>query len=139
MIRRPPRSTRTDTLFPDTTLFRSPGTYHCGGGTGPQDVPDRALEKVIAWRERGIAPDTIIGTGPSVPEGLPEGMPGRPAPDAVVSPTRTVLMCAYPKVAKFLGRPGDFGFDAGNYSCVHRSEEQTSELQSTMATSYAVF
>src|SRR3546814_9537490 len=25
MIRRPPRSTRTDTLFPDTTLFRSPG------------------------------------------------------------------------------------------------------------------
>src|SRR3546814_15011380 len=29
MIRRPPRSTRTDTLFPDTTLFRSiaPGIY----------------------------------------------------------------------------------------------------------------
>src|SRR3546814_12959713 len=25
MIRRPPRSTRTDTLFPVTTLFRSPG------------------------------------------------------------------------------------------------------------------
>src|SRR3546814_4487055 len=47
MIRRPPRSTRTDTLFPYTTLFRSPagsrhrrpaaGTAHClhaahGGG-----------------------------------------------------------------------------------------------------------
>src|SRR3546814_4866011 len=28
MIRRPPRSTRTDTLFPYTTLFRS---CHCGG------------------------------------------------------------------------------------------------------------
>src|SRR3546814_8456640 len=27
MIRRPPRSTRTDTLFPDTTLFRSPCTW----------------------------------------------------------------------------------------------------------------
>src|SRR3546814_20876356 len=27
MIRRPPRSTRTDTLFPYTTLFRSPGRY----------------------------------------------------------------------------------------------------------------
>src|SRR3546814_12651434 len=26
MIRRPPRSTRTDTLFPYTTLFRSPTT-----------------------------------------------------------------------------------------------------------------
>src|SRR3546814_5771054 len=30
MIRRPPRSTRTDTLFPDTTRFRSSGT---GGWT----------------------------------------------------------------------------------------------------------
>src|SRR3546814_6991011 len=29
MLRRPPRSTRTDTLFPYTTLFRSTGTYHC--------------------------------------------------------------------------------------------------------------
>src|SRR3546814_21143765 len=28
MIRRPPRSTRTDTLFPYTTLFRSPGIVH---------------------------------------------------------------------------------------------------------------
>src|SRR6056297_2678655 len=27
MIRRPPRSTRTDTLFPYTTLFRSPSAY----------------------------------------------------------------------------------------------------------------
>src|SRR3546814_6618600 len=34
MIRRPPRSTRTDTLFPYTTLFRSAnlaGTYRAGG------------------------------------------------------------------------------------------------------------
>src|SRR3546814_20601243 len=28
MIRRPPRSTRTDTLFPYTTLFRSPAKRH---------------------------------------------------------------------------------------------------------------
>src|SRR3546814_6871857 len=28
MIRRPPRSTRTDTLFPYTTLFRSPAHLH---------------------------------------------------------------------------------------------------------------
>src|SRR3546814_15938734 len=31
MIRRPPRSTRTDTLFPYTTLFRSPGRGSAGG------------------------------------------------------------------------------------------------------------
>src|SRR3546814_6917141 len=30
MIRRPPRSTRTDTLFPYTTLFRSPADRHHG-------------------------------------------------------------------------------------------------------------
>src|SRR3546814_16142716 len=31
MIRRPPRSTRTDTLFPYTTLFRSPAIYPLSG------------------------------------------------------------------------------------------------------------
>src|SRR3546814_19309287 len=45
MIRRPPRSTRTDTLFPYTTLFRSPSHpgfaafrperyFHCESGLG---------------------------------------------------------------------------------------------------------
>src|SRR3546814_9942994 len=34
MIRRPPRSTRTDTLFPYTTLFRSPLTIVNRGGAG---------------------------------------------------------------------------------------------------------
>src|SRR3546814_14183699 len=41
MIRRPPRSTRTDTLFPYTTLFRSPRHYcllagrcDCSGSIG---------------------------------------------------------------------------------------------------------
>src|SRR3546814_14159069 len=33
MIRRPPRSTRTDTLFPYTTLFRSPSAPALQGGT----------------------------------------------------------------------------------------------------------
>src|SRR3546814_2718236 len=36
MIRRPPRSTRTDTLFPYTTLFRSPLLRH---GTGLRGAP----------------------------------------------------------------------------------------------------
>src|SRR3546814_8290049 len=35
MIRRPPRSTRTDTLFPYTTLFRSPGIAVSGWRRGP--------------------------------------------------------------------------------------------------------
>src|SRR3546814_12553996 len=43
MIRRPPRSTRTDTLFPYTTLFRSEGELSAAkercGGTDPIEVP----------------------------------------------------------------------------------------------------
>src|SRR3546814_2657433 len=35
MIRRPPRSTRTDTLFPDTTLFRSGRRATAAGGMEP--------------------------------------------------------------------------------------------------------
>src|SRR3546814_1490749 len=36
MIRRPPRSTRTDTLFPYTTLFRSDSGLQISGDGGPQ-------------------------------------------------------------------------------------------------------
>src|SRR3546814_1973671 len=43
MIRRPPRSTRTDTLFPYTTLFRSPGVG--GGGGLPRRPARRAARK----------------------------------------------------------------------------------------------
>src|SRR3546814_19886793 len=60
MIRRPPRSTRTDTLFPYTTLFRSPGPRggggmpHAGGNAGIRDraaIFDQSLEECpkLAW------------------------------------------------------------------------------------------
>src|SRR3546814_5319455 len=44
MIRRPPRSTRTDTLFPYTTLFRSRRLYgrHHVGRDRQQQIPDSA-------------------------------------------------------------------------------------------------
>src|SRR3546814_11903848 len=40
MIRRPPRSTRTDTLFPYTTLFRSPFVIPCRDRPRPPPEPD---------------------------------------------------------------------------------------------------
>src|SRR3546814_16874297 len=51
MIRRPPRSTRTDTLFPYTTLFRSPGEHNgTFRGNNHAFVTARvALEKF--WRD----------------------------------------------------------------------------------------
>src|SRR3546814_5375899 len=91
MIRRPPRSTRTDTLFPYTTLFRS------GAAAG---------------RRRGGAA-----------AGLCRSVGARSA--------RTVR----------LPPPGALhGADAQGARARHgRSEEHTSELQSLMRISYAVF
>src|SRR3546814_1515557 len=40
MLRRPPRSTRTDTLFPDTTLFRSILFHFHGLRLGPRGLLD---------------------------------------------------------------------------------------------------
>src|SRR3546814_9424518 len=100
MIRRPPRSTRTDTLFPYTTLFRSAGV--------------RLLEQVLQLRSGD--PDVLPGTGH-----LQQHRPDRwrriePLPDGARLP-----------VASLAG------------AVLHRSEEHTSELQSLMRLSYAVF
>src|SRR3546814_7130224 len=45
MIRRPPRSTRTDTLFPYTTLFRS-YRHLAAGGTSPHSAKGRGEMQV---------------------------------------------------------------------------------------------
>src|SRR3546814_6443016 len=90
MMRQPPSSTRTDTLCPYTTLFRSPPAL-------PGAIPDYPP-----------APgDAEIATGEIPPPPSPPAAP--PAPPA-------------PPVEKAV-----------------RSEEHTSELQSLMRISYAVF
>src|SRR3546814_2599705 len=97
MLRRPPRSTRTDTLFPYTTLFRS-----LGYGRLRRQLPAR----------RDADP---------LRELQPDGQVPRPAGDRA-RPRRRL--------------PGDRPLcseEAG------RSEEHTSELQSLMRISYAVF
>src|SRR3546814_14899389 len=68
MIRRPPRSTRTDTLFPYTTLFRSGGRAHPRAGrpaaamslNGHQEQAEAFLE---AWRS-GRMPHAWLLAGP---------------------------------------------------------------------------
>src|SRR3546814_2480791 len=52
MIRRPPRSTRTDTLFPYTTLFRSPGksfTVTKRWGRGKRDATTVTIDDVVSF------------------------------------------------------------------------------------------
>src|SRR3546814_14858678 len=60
MIRRPPRSTRTDTLFPYTTLFRS---LAIGDGSVTHHVPVDEIESVAAagnYVEIAWAPRTLL-------------------------------------------------------------------------------
>src|SRR3546814_11634663 len=62
MIRRPPRSTRTDTLFPYTTLFRSPWDGRCEGErtmdirvSGHQVDTGDALKQHVTDRLQAVA------------------------------------------------------------------------------------
>src|SRR3546814_6862414 len=106
MIRRPPRSTRTDTLFPYTTLFRSNHAV-----AGPDDAATRG-------DRRGHALETEN-------EKQCGGEVARLDRDR--QPVRHIHQCA----------PGFLLLR--NISSMRRSEEHTSELQSLMRISYAVF
>src|SRR3546814_6040533 len=104
MRRRPPRSTRTDTLFPYTTLFRS------------KAKPARQTDLKIRGRPKGPnakAPNPARRKQPGPPPAYPFQIHNVKQQDQT---TERQL------------RPG-----AG------RSEEHTSELQSLMRNSYAVF
>src|SRR3546814_8034965 len=120
MIRRPPRSTRTDTLFPYTTLFRSqrPAGAHLGGyhpGRGGREL----LSRLPAHRgERPPPPRRIAADHPRH-----DGDGG--------DPDRSEVGAGLPPEAHPEGK--GFGFARA------RSEEHTSELQSLMRISYAVF
>src|SRR3546814_16149519 len=78
MLRRPPRSTRTDTLFPYTTLFRSPEAVRLNGRKGfnvlsfannhCMHAGYRAfLRTMEVMRESGISP---VGGGKNIVEAL---------------------------------------------------------------------
>src|SRR3546814_9505710 len=97
MIRRPPRSTRTDTLFPYTTLCRS--------------LRARPAPLLRSGRGRRAAP----GEGSAFRDNLTHPHPN-PSPASQ-----------------------ERGSIIATRSRTHRSEEHTSELQSLMRKSYAVF
>src|SRR3546814_1496691 len=149
MIRRPPRSTRTDTLFPYTTLFRS--AIFGARDQRPhverqqaavlQTVGDVAVDDAQreAFGDRGLADAGLadqhrIVLGPAR-EDLHRAADFLVAADGGIELARArdfgeVAGEFLKLVIAFLGRGGGGGA---------RSEEHTSELQSLMRISYAVF
>src|SRR3546814_16556437 len=71
MIRRPPRSTRTDTLFPYTTLFRSNGAFtgKAAGGDADRDPVRRNIDRDQAG---GGKEEEDFGAAGIVDDGLPQ-------------------------------------------------------------------
>src|SRR3546814_5243455 len=73
MIRRPPRATRTDTLFPYTTLFRSERAR--GGGGLAHAVRDASRADAAPWRDGAAAGDDGRGRAGSA-DGRRDGVRG---------------------------------------------------------------
>src|SRR3546814_7706866 len=115
MIRRPPISTRTDTLFPYTTLFRSQPTNE--RSNDPFSAEDETRHRESRDRARA----------PQAPGKQPLRPAGRHLPAAGEDPG---LPLERGGPSLHLAAPPDGGA---------RSEEHTSELQSLMRISYAVF
>src|SRR3546814_14178738 len=83
MIRRPPRSTRTDTLFPYTTLFRSDREVRAEfafAGLAVDRARDLAVDEhdtLVALADAGEELLDHEGFGPDLPEQLDERKIGR--------------------------------------------------------------
>src|SRR3546814_4263794 len=122
MIRRPPRSTRTDTLFPYTTLCRSWGDY-------PRTLRcfDGCLHRSCLGRRRRPLPE------------LREPQPI--ARDVAFMQLMQLVHHQRNHILDVIGsHQGRYALpDPGNVVGADRSEEHTSELQSLMRISYAVF
>src|SRR3546814_5623626 len=125
MIRRPPRSTRTDTLFPYTTLFRSNAKL------------ERGLPFFVDIADRGIALYEADGFPFAQPRKLPAAE-ARAAAQKHFDVWFPRIGAAVRGAAHYIedGQPPDAAFTL--HQAVERSEEQKSEPQSLMRLSSAV-
>src|SRR3546814_4780315 len=104
MLRRPPRTTLTYTLFPYTTLFRSDGRAACYTAVTMRHLQRGMKRRVLHLDRTGSAASGDVGRG---------------------------SRAAVPRDCH--------GAVRGDHVLPVRSEEHTSELQSLMRISYAVF
>src|SRR3546814_17293491 len=102
MIRRPPRSTRTDTLFPYTTLFRSIINYR----PSPEfESKDPQIIALVTLEEGPRLCTNIVGVEQE-PDNLPLGMELQVAFEPRVGQFLTVYKSAVRRVGKECVRTG---------------------------------
>src|SRR3546814_10633723 len=124
MIRRPPRSTRTDTLFPYTTLFRSPNYYLLNkknfySSYGYNDTGEADLDKPQNRSSgKGVSATLDVDLGGANLQSITAYREAKSGDTLDIDslPINLVSFIAHTR----------------------RSEEHTSELQSLMRNSYAV-
>src|SRR3546814_8206527 len=110
MIRRPPRSTRTDTLVPYTTLFRSQAPSHT--------LRDLLAQETMAEAAIWMAAAAVL--------------------TLFITSMGTLLIWRQVKLTRQAVEDTSDATEAMREANVIRSEEHTSELQSLMRISYAV-
>src|SRR3546814_2609764 len=146
MIRRPPGPTRTDTLFPYTTLFRSVGVGGEALGALVRPLHRRAhfLRRPGADRLLGIAEDLGAEAAADVRRDDPQLVFAEAEHESAEDQLQQVRVLAgrvervAVGAAVVLADRGARLHGVGDQAVV-RSEEHTSELQSLMRISYAVF
>src|SRR3546814_3070608 len=128
MIRRPPRSTRTDTLFPYTTLFRSTGA----GERIWRPVNNPMRPQVNSFSDTSLQGFGLMQRDRHFDHYQDDAVFYEKRPNLWTEPqgdwgAGAVMLYEIPTTSEY------------EDNIVARSEEHTSELQSLMRISYAVF
>src|SRR3546814_10836688 len=133
MIRRPPRSTRTDTLFPYTTLFRS--------------AANNSFKPNLLRYTKAMAEKACHGFASTTQVGLTQALGA--LGEITMRSVFVILLSTFIAACSTLQQPSRTYVEAlirhelsspkSYLSSNRRSEEHTSELQSLMRHSYSVF
>src|SRR3546814_8686180 len=159
MIRRPPRSTRTDTRVPYTTLFRSDARLAVGAGYRTNGLLERNYLRgtinvegdessrfayaelslpLIGPGSNAVAAERLMLTAAVRSEDYDSfGSVTTPKLGLIYSPSTDFTLKA--SWGRSFKAPTLFQRFSSKNAYLDRSEEHTSELQSLMSISYAVF
>src|SRR3546814_4340147 len=145
MLRRPPRSTRTDTLFPYTTLFRSRSP---SSSVYPLKLPIRLVEQLLGlithsrvwWNTASykMLPSRRLRAPCMVEFRRSSARPEAALPFRDSALSRSASVCSR-RLRSLRAREPYHECCRADLLCAFRSEEHTSELQSLLRIAYAVF